>query len=200
MDNSERNLVDQRERLHRMLIENLYSNPILNNSHRGDFIEMLVLDALGPEWRYVGLGWNLWDIQRDTGKDRARIQVKQCAALQLWGKTKRMIFHFPWSDHAPAYIRRDFPNEALENDGWFCDLFVVGVHAVEDEMLCDQTDPSQWQFMIVPSRELKRGQSSMTLSKAMKRWPLVPLVELKSAVETKPRELPAEEIVEAARG
>src|SRR5262249_28036218 len=122
---------------------------------------------------------------------------KQCAARQLWGKTKRMIFQFPWSDQAPAYIRRDFPNEALEKNGWFCELFVVGVHAVEDERLCDQTNPSQWQFMLVPSRELKRGQSSMTLSKAMKRWPLVPLAELKLVVQTKPRELPADETVEA---
>ena len=181
--------MEHRERLHQMLIENLYSQRILNNSHRGDFVEMMVLDALGPEWRHVGLGWNIWDLQRGTGKDRARIQVKQCAARQLWGKTKCMKFQFPWSDRAPAYILRDFPNEALEKDGWFCELFVVGVHAVEDKELCDQTDPSQWQFMIVPSRELKRGQSSMNLSKAMKRWPLVSLAELKSAVELKLSEL-----------
>jgi hypothetical protein len=182
-----------------MLIEKLYSHRILNNSHRGDFVEMMVLDALGPEWCHVGLGWNLWDLQRGTGKDRARIQVKQCAARQRWGKTKCMIFQFPWSDHAPAYILRDFPNEALEKDGWFCELFVVGVHVVEDEMLCDQTDPSQWQFMVVPSRELKRGQSSMILSKAMKRWPLVPLVELKSMVETKLSILEKEEAVEDSK-
>jgi len=181
--------VEHRQRLHRMLIEKLYSHRILNNSHRGNFVEMMVLDALGPEWRYVGLGWNIWDLQRGTGKDRARIQVKQCAARQLWGKTKSMTFQFPWSDHLPAYILRDFPNEALEKDGWFCELFVVGVHAIEDEKVCDQTDPTQWQFMVVPARELKRRQNSMSLSKAMKRWPLVPLAELKSTVEIKLSEL-----------
>jgi hypothetical protein len=100
-----------------------------------------------------------------------------------------MTFQFPWSHQAPAYILRDFPNEIVEKDGWFCELFVVGVHAVEDEKLCDQTDPSQWQFMVVPSHELKRGQSSMTLRRAMKRWPLVPLAGLKSAVEIKLSEL-----------
>jgi hypothetical protein len=181
-----------------MLIEKLYSQRILNNSHRGDFVEMMVLDALGPEWHHVGLGWNLWDLQRGTGKDRARIQVKQCAARQLWGKTKCMIFQFPWSDHVPTYILRDFPNEALEKDGWFCELFVVGVHPIEDKMLCDQTDPTQWQFMIVPSRELKRGQSSMTLSKAMKQWPLVPLAGLKSTIENKLCQFRDQETAEAA--
>jgi hypothetical protein len=39
-----------------MLIENLYSLRILNNSHRGDFVEMMVLDALGYEWRYITAG------------------------------------------------------------------------------------------------------------------------------------------------
>jgi hypothetical protein len=168
-----------------MLIERLYSQRILNNSHRGDFVEMMVLDALGPEWRHVGLGWNIWDLQRGTGKDRVRIQVKQCAARQLWGKTKCMTFQFPWSNQVPPYVHRDYPNEAFEKDGWFCELFIVGVHAIEDENLCDQTDPSQWQFMIVPSRELKRGQSSMTLSKAVKRWPPVSFAQLKSAVDGK---------------
>jgi hypothetical protein len=128
-------------------------------------------------------------LQRGDGKDRARIQVKQSAARKLWGKTKCLTFQFPWSDQAPAYIRRDFPNEAIEKDGWFCELFVVGVHAVEDEKLCDQTDPSQWQFMVVPLHELKPGQNSMTLSKATKRWPLIPLSGLKSAIEIRLSEL-----------
>lgn len=181
--------MEHRDRLHRMLLEKLYTHRILNNSHRGDFVEMMVLDALGPDWRYVGLGWHIWDLQRGGGAERARIQVKQCAARQLWGKTKRMTCQFPWSDQVPAYIRRDYPNEALEKDGWFCELFVLGVHAVQDEDLCDQTDPSQWQFMVVPSRELKSGQNSMSVSKAKQRWPLLALPGLKSAVEVKLSEL-----------
>jgi hypothetical protein len=187
--------MEHRQRLHRLLIDKLYSHRILNNSHRGDFVEMMVLDALGPEWRHVGLGWNVWDLQRGTGKDRARIQVKQCAARQLWGKTRCMTFQFPWSDRATAYIARDFPHEAIEKEGWFCELFVVGVHAVEDEVLCDQTDPSQWEFMVVASRELKHGRSSMTLRKALKRWPVVPLAGLKSMVEKRLDELREKETV-----
>ena len=177
------NSLSDRARLHQILIEKLYSRPILNNSHRGDYVEMMVLDALGPKWNHVGLGWNLWDLQRGTGADRVRIQVKQCAARQLWGKTKCMIFQFPWSEGAPDYIRRDFPNEALEKQGWFCELFVVGVHPVEDESICDQTDVKQWQFMVVPASELRQGRSSMVLSKALKRWPLVGWSDLKTAVD-----------------
>jgi hypothetical protein len=174
--------VIDKARLHQLLIEKLYSSPVLNNSHRGDFVEMMVLSALGPEWRHVGLGWNLWDIQHGTGAERIRIQVKQCAAPQLWGKTKRMTFQFPWSERAPDYIRRDFPNEAIEKGGWFCELFVVGVHLIEDKAVCDQTDVNQWRFMVVPTNELRPRQSSMMLTKAMRRWPLVTWSELKSAV------------------
>jgi hypothetical protein len=36
--------------------------------------------------------------------------------------------------------------------------------------------------MVVPSVELKQGQSSMILGRAIKRWPLVQLAELKAAV------------------
>lgn len=121
-----------------LLIDKLYSGPILNNSHRGDLVEIMVLSALGPDWKHVGLGWNLWDLQRGSGTNRVRIQVKQCAARQLWGKTKCTTFQFPWRDAAPAYIRRDFPNETIEDEGWFCELFVVGIHPVEDETACDR--------------------------------------------------------------
>ena len=174
-----------RSRVHRLLIEKLYSQRILNNAHRGDFVELMVLDALGPDWRHVGLGWNLWDLQRGKGQDRTRIQVKQSAARQLWGKTKHMTFQCRWRDAAPSYIKRDFPDEALENQGWFCELFVVGMHLVDDLAECDQTDPAQWQFMVVPTRELVSGQNSIPLSKAVGRWPLVSLSELKPTVDTK---------------
>lgn len=172
-----------REDFHKLLIEKLYSHPILNNSHRGDFVEMMVLSALGPEWRHVGLGWHLWDLQRGEGADRVRVQVKQCAARQLWGKTKCMTVQFSWSERAPSYIRRDHPNEALEDAGWFCELFVVGVHSIEDEHICDHTDVNQWRFMVVPAGDLSSRQSSMTLAKALKRWPLVTWSELASAVQ-----------------
>ncbi len=130
-----------------MIVETMYSGRVLNNSHRGDFVEMMVLDALGDAWRHVGLGWNLWDLQRGSGPDRIRIQVKQCAALQLWGKTKRMTIQTPYATDVPAYFVRDFPNEAIEGRGYRCEIFVIGVHRDADPATCDQTNPLQWQFL-----------------------------------------------------
>jgi hypothetical protein len=73
---------------HQLLIEKLYSQRILNNSHRGDFVEMMVLSALGPEWRHVGLGWYLWDLQRGDGANRGRVQVKAMCCAPTLGENK----------------------------------------------------------------------------------------------------------------
>ena len=54
---------------------------------------MMVLAALGGEWRFVGLGWHPWDLQRGQGEDRVRIQVKPSAAAA--GGPGELQFHTP---------------------------------------------------------------------------------------------------------
>lgn len=166
-----------------LLLSRIYSGPILNNSHRGDVVEMMVLDALGPDWKFVGLGWHPWDLQRGSGGTRVRIQVKQCALLQLWGTTKQPAFQFSWSSRPPSYFERDNPGEAIEDEGYFCELFVHGLHLVDDPAIADQRDVRQWQFSVVPAADLKRRQSSMVLHRALERWPPVAWEQLGPEVE-----------------
>ena len=47
-----------------MVAENFFSGRILNNAHRGDVVEIIVQSALGADWKFVGLGWHPWDLQR----------------------------------------------------------------------------------------------------------------------------------------
>jgi hypothetical protein len=166
-----------------LVAKHMYTDRILNNSHRGDVVEMIVLSALGSNWRLVGLGWHPWDLQQGDGKDRVRIQVKQCAALQLWGATKNLQLNFGWKKKAPDYFNRDNPGEEIEPQGWFCDIFVFGLHLESDESLADQVNPEQWKFLVVPVSELKHGLNSMVLSKALKRWEPVSWTELAESVE-----------------
>lgn len=166
-----------------MVAENMYSDRILNNSHRGDVVEMIVLSALGSDWRLVGLGWHPWDLQRGNGEDRIRIQVKHCAALQLWGPTKRLQLNFGWKKKVAEYFFRDNPGEDIESQGWFCDVFVFGLHRDKDKDSADQVDPNQWEFLVIPVIELKEGQNSMVLSEALKRWNPVSWSELAKSVE-----------------
>jgi hypothetical protein len=50
-----------RDEVIKSVADTLYSSSILNNSHRGDVVEMMVLAALGSEWKFVGLGWHPWN-------------------------------------------------------------------------------------------------------------------------------------------
>jgi len=171
-----------REEVIQMVAKQMYSECILNNAHRGDLVEMMVLSALGEDWRFVGLGWHPWDLQRGHGENRIRIQVRQLAALQLWGPTKKMTLQFGWKQNPPSYFRRDNPNEAIEDEGWFCELFVFGLHRVTSREKADQADPAQWEFLVVPTDDLKRGQSSMILERALLRWQPVSWSELSAEV------------------
>jgi len=159
-----------RDHIIQSISDNMYSGRVLNNSHRGDVVEMMVLSALQPEWKFVGLGWHPWDLQRGTHDDRVRIQVKQSAALQLWGPTKRPAISFGWSKKAPGYFVRDNPGERIESEGWFCEIFVVGIHSGTDPQTVDQVDPEQWRFLVIPATDLKKGTNSMVLTKAIDKW------------------------------
>ncbi len=153
-----------------MVAEHMYSGRILNNAHRGELVEMMVLAALGKEWKHVGLGWHPWDLQRSQGSTRIRIQVKHTAAVQLWGDTVSRVLSFGWKPNPPSYFERDNPGEEIESEGWFCDLFVFGIHDEANRSLVDQADPSQWTFMIIPVSDLRHGTNTMQLAKAKSMW------------------------------
>jgi hypothetical protein len=108
-----------KEHFQQLLIDKIYSGRILNNAHRGDLVEMMVLSALGPEWDYVGLGWTPWDLQRGSGRNRVRIQVKNSAALQLWGRTQKLTLHLGWSKRVPFYFFRHHPKKRLKRKDGF---------------------------------------------------------------------------------
>ena len=77
----------------------------------------------------------------------------------------------------PLYI-----HEEIEKEGWFCDLFVFGLHQINDPAIADQVDPSQWSFLVIPKSDLKPMQNSMNLKKALKKWKPVSWSEINSSV------------------
>jgi len=159
----------QRKDVLKSLLKNIYDQPVINNSHRGDVVEMMVLAALKPMGcRFVGLGWYPWDLQIGLGDSRIRIQVKQCAAQQLWGETQKLIANFGWHKKAPFYFKKNYPDEKIEKKGWFSEIIIIGLHLRTEN--CDQADPHQYEFLVLPTRDLKPGQDSMVLHKALKRW------------------------------
>jgi hypothetical protein len=174
-----------RDEIVQLVADHMYGGRILNNAHRGEVVEMMVLAALGDEWKHVGLGWHPWDLQRGRGGNRIRVQVKQTAAVQLWGKSVSRSLNFGWKPNPPSYFARDNPGEEIEAEGWFCDLFVFGIHDEEDPSGIDQADPAQWMFMVVPVCDIAPGTNRMSLSKARLRWAPVPWERLRAEVERK---------------
>ena len=176
-------VIPTRQEIVKRLADQLYGQGIINNAHRGDVVEMIVWTALGDDWKHVGLGWHPWDLQRGHDQGRVRIQVKQTAAAQLWGDTVQRVLNFGWKPNPPSYFRRDNPGEHIEDEGWFCDLFVFGIHDETDRARIDQADPEQWSFMVIPTTHLKPRTSSMRLSKARMRWTSVEWQQLRQEVE-----------------
>ena len=179
----DKNQIPSREVVIDMVATFMFSGKILNNSHRGELVEMMVLAALGSDWNHVGLGWHPWDLQFSKGTNRVRIQVKHTAALQLWGKTASRTITFGWKNNAPEYFERDNPGESIESEGWFCDVFVFGLHDEIDIEKIDQADPRQWQFLVIPICDLTRGTNSMSLTKALGNWTPVPWNKLQKEVD-----------------
>lgn len=165
----------------------MYQQRILNNTHRGNVVEAMVLAALGPDWKLVGLGWHPWDLERGSGSSRIRIQVKQWAALQLWTPKKpgRPKVTLGSKEKPPGYFSRDNPGVNIEPEGWFCDLFVIGIHRESDRDRADQVDPAQWQFLVIPTCDLQPRQNTLDLdaARASNRWPVVSWSELSEAVK-----------------
>lgn len=172
-----------RDDMIQMVAQKMYGAKVLNNTHRGDVVEMMVLAALGSDWDFVGLGWHPWDLERGAGQNRVRIQVKQTAAVQLWGKTKKQSLKYGWHDKRPSYFERDNPGQTIEDEGWFCELFIFGVHEEEDPRAIDQLDPPQWKFLVIPVSDLKPRTNSMVLTKALKKWKPLSWHEIHAAVD-----------------
>lgn len=186
--------VPSRDDIIQMVSREMYSGKILNNAHRGHVVEAMVLSALSPDhalgpdqWRLTALGWHPWDLQRGKGEDRVRIQVKQCAWLQLWtpkNDKEDLRLHFVWKKSRPRYFKRDYPDEDIEREGWFCDMFVFGVHEEKDRDRADQVDPDQWTFLVIPAHELREDLKSLSLEDAKAKWPPVSWSGLAESVES----------------
>lgn len=175
--------VPDRTQIIDLTAKHMYSGRILNNAHRGDIVEVMVLSALGPEWKHVGLGWHPWDLQRGAGNNRVRAQVRRTAAIQLWGPTKHRNLQFLWIPHPPSYFNRYNPDEIIESEGWFCEVFIFEIHDETDCSIIDQADPTQWDFMVIPTSDLQNGTNQISLFQARDKWRVVKWDQLHREVE-----------------
>jgi hypothetical protein len=136
-------------------IKEFLGSPILDNTLRGYWLEVMLAEALGPRCRLVSAGWHLWDLQFGPSDRecpaRIRIQVRNTAALQTWSKGVTSACQWILASRpAPAYFGRDHPHVPCESAGYLCDVFILAHHPGSDPTKADHRDPYQWRFFVVP--------------------------------------------------
>jgi hypothetical protein len=145
------------KRIRRQLTSDLFDKPLIQNNLRGVWMEYVVADALGPNFKYVGHDWHAWDIQfgssQATYPKRIRIQVKNTARTQTWGKRLKILSNCRWNislHNQPSYFEKYNPRVPCERYGFLCDLFVLCHHPEEDWCKADHRNLAQWNFYVLP--------------------------------------------------
>ena len=145
------------------LNKRFYSQPLLDNVYRGDYVETLILFALGDGWKAVG-GWGSWDLEK--GVDGVRVEVKQSAALQPpqpWYKPAGGRKGSPAFNIAP---KTGYYTDSTEDAVWVgvdpeepdfiraADLYIFAWHPETDSKIADHRRAEQWRFFVVPEFRL----------------------------------------------
>lgn len=148
-------------RLHRDIIKTLakhYDRPLMSSVRRGDYVEGMVVHALGAEWRWCSLDWigKPWDLERNDG---ARVIVKQAAALQPGDSEADMPPpRTPVFAIAPLREQSAKGHKGGDPEGYPparpADVYVFAWHPERDLDRADQRCPEQWRFFVAPESRL----------------------------------------------
>lgn len=146
------------------LVKRVYSQPLIENVYRGDYMEYMVALALGEEWKLTP-PWVSWDLEHRAS--RVRVEVKQSAARQTWtepqvAKERPRWPRFDITPHTGYYLNgaADWVETPLRRHA---DIFVFAWHPERDVATADHRCPEQWRFFVVAERRLPRKQKSIGL-------------------------------------
>jgi hypothetical protein len=148
-----------------------YDCRIIENGYRGLVAELIVGEAIGPEWKLVSANWNPYDFEHCV--TRRRLEVKQTAVMQpstkLGGpfeRAKSNRFGIPKPEGGPR--------EA--------DIYVLADHA-DESAAANHFDATQWEFHVVAAKSLP-SQKTIALTKVRRLFgPAVPWAGLRAAFE-----------------
>ena len=154
------------------LNERFYSQPLIDNVYCGDYVETLILFALGQGWKQTP-EWSSWDLEREDG---VRVEVKQSAALQSWYRSTGIKKPCPSFDIAP---RAGYYTDSSDAAVWVgldpgepdflraADLYIFAWHPETYPDIADHRRAEQWEFYVVPESKLPpkpQGTKSQTIA------------------------------------
>lgn len=137
--------------LHQTIVEALvrqYDAPLIQNSLRGFYVELMVAALLGEGWRHCGSDWGAYDLEHSSGK---KLEVKQSAARQTWTGPKL-------TERSPTFGVRTPKVEWVGNvptprTARIADVYVFAWHG-ETGPNADHRDLTQWLFFVVSTASL----------------------------------------------
>ena len=145
------------ENLSEYLMNRFYGQPLIANVYRGDYVEGLILCALGQGWKQT-FEWGSWDLENAAG---VRLEVKQSAALQSWYKQTGVKKSSPSFSITP---KTGYYTDSTDAAEWVplpagervrpADIYVLAWHPGRDPEVADHHNPEQWQFFVVPADNL----------------------------------------------
>jgi len=68
-------------------IRRMYDTPHMQNSLRGQWVEAMIAEILGPGWRHTGGDWAAWDFERDDGDPLTSGQLYSTPATSVRAKS-----------------------------------------------------------------------------------------------------------------
>jgi hypothetical protein len=165
--------------LHQTILDNLvrqFDAPLIQNSLRGFYVELMVAALLADGWRHNGADWGAYDLEHTSGK---KLEVKQSSARQTWtGPTP--------TERSPTFSIRTPQIEWVGNiptprSARIADIYVFAWHS-ETGPDADHRDLAQWQFFVVPAGRLP-NQKTISLGPLMTLSEPVDAGNLKVSVE-----------------
>lgn len=121
------------------------------NNLRGHLVEFLVAQALGDP-SPVRVEWGPWDVQ---GADGTLVEVKATGRLQSWAtrqpSTPKWTFK---SVRASSVWSHDVGDYVPVNPADRVHVWVFALQTAEAPEMYDPLDLAQWEFRVMPHREL----------------------------------------------
>lgn len=165
------------------MLRDRYDRPIMNNVDRGDYVECMIVTALGADWRLTwadGWDWAAWDCEHT--RSGIRLEVKQAAARQSWDGQSLPSRRNTSYDIKPRKGYWTRHNKWVTSPGRLAHIYVFAWHGRRDERT-DQRDPEQWRFFVVPELDLPRSQKSIGLARLKQLAAPCGLPDLRVAIE-----------------
>ena len=135
-----------------------FGKPLVTNVQRSMLAEVIVAEALEPDWTWCAADYASCDFRHHGG---VRLEVKQSAALQTWNADSKRISRASF-DIAPRTGEYVDGAAWVEGVGRNADIYVFAYHPVADST-ADHREPTQWQFYVVLEKALP-AQKTLALS------------------------------------